>query len=286
MNFFLKRIFLVLFTCFYIQVAMAHDGILVFDQKSPPEFSIRKMDNLKISGSAQFSEDDLVNALKLMQGEVWIIDLRRESHGYMNGLPISWYFPHNRSNIGLSTELLLAQEAHQISALQSKSPLIIQRITKKSGGKIVQTIPVTVVSNSLETEKQLCQRLGLHYLRLPVTDHSRPNDEEVNHFVEFVKNQPKNSWLHFHCRGGRGRTTTFMMLYDILKNAKSDSLDKIISRQKAQGATDLFKITTDPEELWKRDLQTERKHFVESFYSYAASEEGYPKKTWREWLNK
>lgn len=284
MNCFVKAALFVFFTCFYIQVAMAHDGLLVFDQRVSPEFHLRKMEDLKIAGSVQFSEENLSTAAKAMQNNVWVIDLRRESHGYVGGLPISWYFPHNQSNLGLSTELILAQEAHQIASLKTQDPLIIHRITRKSGGKIVQTLPVTIVPHGLETEQQLCQRLGLNYLRLPVADHSRPNNKEVEQFVDFVKGQPKGTWLYFHCRGGKGRTTTFMVLYDMLMRAKSDSLEEIMARQKALGALDLFKTNADPEDAWKKDLQIERRNFIKSFYEYAASKEGYPQKTWHQWL--
>lgn len=260
---------------------MPHDGILVLDQKKSPKIVVRKMENLRILGSAQFSEEDLHAQSNLV---LYIIDLRRESHGYINGLPVSWYFPYNRSNVGLSSDLILAQEAYQIASLKTKNSLIVHMITKKDNGKIIETTPITIVPYLVETEKQLCQRLGLHYFRLPVSDHSRPKDEEVEQFVKFVKDQPKGSWLYFHCRGGRGRTTTFMMLYDMLVNAKSDSLDKIISRHLALGSADLFKVTKDRKALWKKDLQLERKHFLESFYEYAASLEGYPQKTWYQWL--
>ncbi len=53
----------------------------------------------------------------------------------------------------------------------------------------------------------------------------------VNYFIDFVKNQPKDSWLHFHCKEGIGRTTTFLIMYDIMKNHKDVNLNDIIKRQ-------------------------------------------------------
>lgn len=53
----------------------------------------------------------------------------------------------------------------------------------------------------------------------------------VVYFITFVNNQPENSWLHFHCKAGIGRTTTFMIMYDIMKNCNDVSLYDIITRQ-------------------------------------------------------
>ena len=38
----------------------------------------------------------------------------------------------------------------------------------------------------------------------------------VDYFIDFVENQPENTWLHFHCKAGAGRTTTFMIMKYIL----------------------------------------------------------------------
>ena len=60
-----------------------------------------------------------------------------------------------------------------------------------------------------------------------------PTDDMVDYFIDIVKNQPKNSWFHFHCKEGIGRTSTFMIMYDMMKNYQSVSADEIIKRQLA-----------------------------------------------------
>ena len=72
---------------------------------------------------------------------------------------------------------------------------------------------------------------NISYLRIPVTDGGLPNEDMVNSFIAFVNKQPENTWLHFHCKAGVGRTTTFMIMYDIMKNCNNVSLDDIIKRQ-------------------------------------------------------
>ena len=59
----------------------------------------------------------------------------------------------------------------------------------------------------------------LYYVKL--------NEDMINYFLDFVKNQPKDSWLHFHCKEGIGRTTTFMIMYDIIKNSDNYGLNRV-----------------------------------------------------------
>src|ERR1700730_14384666 len=49
--------------------------------------------DLRISGSAQFSEKSLQEIVKKVgcSGKFIIVDLRQESHGFVDGIAISWY---------------------------------------------------------------------------------------------------------------------------------------------------------------------------------------------------
>ena len=66
---------------------------------------------------------------------------------------------------------------------------------------------------------------------MPVTDDQLPKENTINDFIKFVQNTPKDSYLHFYCKAGVGRTTTFMILYDIMKNYNTVPLNDIIIRQ-------------------------------------------------------
>jgi hypothetical protein len=239
---------------------------------------------LKAVTSAQFSEKTLKNALKKIPGEVRIIDLRRESHGFVNGIPISWYYYRNDSNAGLRGKAIIVEERALLDGLRSHIPLTLQRITSKSGGVIHSTEPFDVNIQSLETEQQLTQRLGLAYSRLPVLDHNRPDDVVVDEFIDLVKDLSPNTWLYFHCRAGKGRSTTFMALYDILHNGRSVSLEDIVLRQKLIGGSSLLHVSHKASSLWKEAVLSERKAFLETFYRYATDKNGYPQKSWTEWL--
>src|SRR5439155_21647661 len=81
-------------------------------------------------------------------------------------------------------------------------------------------------------EHDVVQRAGASYVRITVTDHTRPLDDEVDRFVLAVRALSENAWAHFHCEAGLGRTTTFMVLFDILRNPNRVSLDNLVGRHK------------------------------------------------------
>lgn len=48
-----------------------------------------------------------------------IVDLRQESHGFINGVAISWVDNHNKANKGLTKEAVLSDENTRLTRLQS-----------------------------------------------------------------------------------------------------------------------------------------------------------------------
>ncbi len=254
------------------------------EMKEVQEPTREGLEKLHAATSAQFSEKTLKAALKKIQAPVWIIDLRRESHAFVNGIPISWYKPHNDSNRGLDTQALLQRELTKLSELKQHNPLTIQHITSKTAGIIHSSEPLDIPVERLETEQQLAKRLGLGYRRLQVLDRNRPDDIVVDEFIQMVKTLPPNTTLYFHCRGGKGRSTTFMILYDMLKNAKTVSLEEIVFRQERLGGVNVFNTKTKPGGEWMAQMRIDRKAFIEAFYHYATDDKGYPHQTWGEWL--
>ena len=183
--------------------------------------NLKGLDKLNISGSAQFSDSGLSLIKKDIDNNFSIIDidLRQESHGFINGIAISFENEKNNANMGLNLSEVLSTENKLLSAIKIGNPITFYN-TKE-----------TIVPKSIQNELQVANSKEISYIRIPVTDGGIPNDDMVNYFINFVKNQPKDSWLHFHCKEGVGRTTTFMIMYDIMKNYKDVSLNDIIKRQ-------------------------------------------------------
>lgn len=193
------------------------------DLSKNPNLNLSGLDKLNISGSSQFTDGSL-SLIKDSIGDknIIVVDLREESHGFINGLAVSWENNLNNANAGLSLSEITNDENQKLESIKLNEPLTFysNKAIKK------QIIPTKV-----ENEATLVKDKGLSYIRIPVTDGKLPSEDIVNYFVNFVKNQPENSWIHFHCKAGLGRTTTFMIMYDIMKNCKDVSLNDIITRQ-------------------------------------------------------
>lgn len=194
------------------------------DIKSLSEYkalNLSGLDKLNISGSGQFSETGLDLIKKSLPNNLSIIDidLRQESHGFINGIGVSFENPKNNANKGLTLPEVLSTEKGLLQSIKINTPLTFYN-TK-----------VTVTPDCVKDELTLTSNKNIGYIRIPVTDGSLPGDEMVDYFIDIVKNTPENTWYHFHCKEGIGRTTTFMIMYDIMRNHKEVSLNDIIKRQ-------------------------------------------------------
>lgn len=227
------------------------------------------LEDLHISGSAQFSELSLKAILTEIKwkGPFYMIDLRQEIHGYLNGAAISLYTERNLGNRGKSSIRIHEEEEAWLNKLRSQNTVIVGEVEEKTEGIISKIKPITFNVESVFSEEQLIKENGSSYLRLYVTDHSAPLPEQVDKFIQFVVKIPKNAWIHFHCSAGNGRTTTFMTIYDMMRNAKQVAFEDIVARQYLIGGSDLFKQFDKT--YWKYPFATERQLFLKQFYLYA-----------------
>ena len=66
-------------------------------------------------------------------------------------------------------------------------------------------------------EQTLVTSNNLGYKRIFATDEVLPSPEVIDSFVSIIKDLKEENWLHFHCKEGIGRTTSFMIFYDMMK---------------------------------------------------------------------
>src|SRR5262249_24008003 len=145
---------------------------------------------------------------------ITVVDLRQESHGFVNGIAVSWYAPRDQGNVGKSLAEIEADETKRLQELLQKKNITLQHILSKPQDVIETSEPQKIDATRVATEKALTESYKVGYIRIPVTDHFPPSKDQVERFLAFVRTLPPNSWLHFHCAAGEGRTTTFMSLYD------------------------------------------------------------------------
>lgn len=184
--------------------------------------NIKGLDQLNISGSGQFTPTNLPLLIENINTNLPIvdIDLRQESHGFINDdTAISFANSNNSANAGLTLDEVIEKENSDLSSIDLNKPLTLYNNKK--------TITPALVQN----ESTLAHSNNISYIRIPVTDGNLPNDDMVNYFIDVIESHSENTWFHFHCKAGVGRTTTFMIMYDIIKNGNNVSLNDIIGRQ-------------------------------------------------------
>ena len=234
--------------------------------KNPPaSLNLNGLNTLNISGSSQFAEEPLRLVRESIGRNIHttVVDLREESHGFINGIAVSWTNSKNNANMGLTREEVLIDEAKKLKSIPLNKPINFYNHPK-------EVITVTKV----EDENHLVGSQSMNYIRIPVTDGKLPTDPMVDYFIDSMNSLPKNMWIHFHCKAGIGRTTTFMVMYDMMKNCKNVSADDIIKRQVLLAG---FSQKTS-ESFYSK----ERIAFLNKFYNYCKESEDFKIK-WSQW---
>jgi hypothetical protein len=241
------------------------------------------LNDLRASGSGEFTPEGLKLVLARTRGPVTVFDLRQETHIFVNQLPISWYASRDWANVDRSQSAVEADEASRVESLKPGSEIAIRPGEPVKKGNANSATPQRVTVESASTERDVVESASANYVRVTVTDHTRPLDDEVDRFILAVRALPENAWAHFHCEAGLGRTTTFMVLYDMLRNATRVSLEDIVRRQRILSSGYDVLQPAEPGN-WKAPYMADRAAFVRAFYNYArANPNGLPQ-LWSEWL--
>ena len=241
--------------------------------------------NLRASGSHQLNLEDLQNLLKKLAGYVkpgghlYLVDLRQESHLFFNGRAVSWYADKDWANVGQTPEWIQQDEENQIKRLSEYPGANTVKIFgwKKTPGDLVlptgySELAVTEAKLEADVAREMQPAVG--YRRFQVTDHCKPDTDAKDGFLAFCRLTKQSDWVHFHCHGGDGRTTTFLAMYDMfwwIKTHQSpyESVDWFANRQ-----VDIFpKYHLNPGNCnkntdWKCALATERWEFLSEWLGY------------------
>ena len=257
------------------------DGALLYDRIGPLSDNIspkalRFYDELFLSCSAQPSKTQLEQLFFVLKStrnidpsQVYILDLRQEPHIFINGTPACISSPGFQMFHTWDHFKTLSHEDTLVKNLKNQKNISVHILMKKSKILDQPSYILTYEKPEIRTEKNIVESLGAHYMRLAVTDHNMPNSESVTQFIHWYKTLPKGSWIHIHCRGGKGRTTQFATMINILSYVSSFTLDEILERQKKLGGREFRPGHIDHKGTLIQD--NKRYNFLRSFYEYINS---------------
>ncbi|GAB6169278.1 hypothetical protein JCM1393_17380 [Clostridium carnis] len=208
----------------------------------------RNIQSLNISGSAEFRPSQIENLIKAINKEkLVIVDLRQETHGFIDDYPVNYSSVYKIINNGLNSKETLKAEKSILSSIKLNSNLDLFN----NDSTYFKTITATTVLN----EYELVKKYNLDYKRFAVLDNAIPSPKIVDDFVNFIVNLPKETHVHFHCHAGEGRTTTFMSMFEMMQNKDKVSLETILKNQAESGGIVLTQ-------------KKSRATFLELFYQY------------------
>ncbi|MCR5070127.1 MAG: hypothetical protein K6A78_10115 [Prevotella sp.] len=246
------------------------------------------MDKMYLSGSSRLSDKEMQVVLPWLKEHagdmpIYILDLRQETHGYVNGNHVSWYGYINWSNIGRRREDIMHEEDSLFHSLRGKT-IVAGKISSSNNYIMSNAQYIKVSVDSAWTEKEMVEHYGLRYLRLAALDHVFPCDYVIDQFLDIYRSLPERAWVHMHCQAGRGRTTLWMSFFDMLRNPDLPMKD-ILYRQTQLGGTSLYyQGQRKGEQKWRVSLFAETSYLVPLLYAYVQDnkQNGYSV-SWSEW---
>lgn len=249
--------------------------------------------DMRLSGSSQFSEVGIDLFMKKIAKQdpsvhVVILDVRQDEHLFVNG--------QNASLFQKKDELVSIRglEAEKRSLVKLKRQLegasVRLRALTYRKEDFDPCFSLRIKVKRVETPDELVRRKGADYIRMPYNKYIGIDDASLSHLIESVESAPTSSWFHVFCRNGRGRTTFFMTLIDIIHHADTVPFEEIVRRQHFIGGINLFDITPkDSNWMNEMDAKKERIVLLARFHRYVREEyllakrEGRRPTSWQEW---
>lgn len=262
--------------------------------------NLEGLSDLKMSGSAQFSEASLDALIKRIgQKNITIVNLRQEDGGFIEPvegkgaiafsylMSMPWWTGEDpRGNRSLE-EIEASEENRMQKIMKNKTYTMYGSSDSYAPSDTHQLLyRIQIAVKRAITEKQLVSEKGLNYFRIPDKKFGNMEYEHVDQFIEFVKNLPANTWVHFHCKKGQSRTTLFMIMYDMMHHADKVSTEDIIKRQGPDGlgGADLFGLPNKQD--WDHSFKKGWKDFLYQFHQYVKeNKSSHFEKSWTEWAN-
>lgn len=196
-----------------------------------------------------------------------IIDLRQESHGFINGRPVIWRSYYEKINQDKTIQEILMDEKLRLGLVARDKEIIVNEVIERDheSGWYKKISPQIVIVNKAINEEELAKKYDFGYKRFSIRYFDKPDSKEFSRMVKFIKNLPKDKKVYVHCAGGNERAGLFLVTYDIIKNGDNTSLQKIIKRQSELGAVKFDEMSMHS--TWSEEMARERFLILQDFYN-------------------
>lgn len=211
-------------------------GNLAEHLEGAPNF--RQVEGTNVFGVGQPTVQGLRNVLDragARERSVMWTNMREEPVVYIHGRSYTLRLAdHPFDN---STDYV-GQSAERVERADSQLKDEVLREAQSRGGRILlhgetadgTVVPewVEVTPGSVQTPREVYQQLQaegyqVDYARLPVTDEQAPEPKDLQALLERLQNATGDTPLIFNCHAGRGRTTTAMVVAQLLQSARQGS---------------------------------------------------------------
>lgn len=240
-----------------------------------------------LSASQQLSASELKELTDTLPSKKFtVLDLREESHFYVNGFAVSLTNQKNNLNHGKQLSEIKQEEMEIVENLKGKEITLYYREKeeKVSNGineKMVNFLPqAPITPNLIETEEMLVNRLNGNYVRLPITDHAGfPSTDQIDTLITLHDTQQREfSWIHVHCAAGKGRSSSVITMLAILSWAPTLTLEEIFFRLESRGNRQLLMQGAEKSTHQSSDI-----NFWRDFYDFASTRT--ENMLWSSWKN-
>jgi protein tyrosine/serine phosphatase len=189
-----------------------------------------------IHGTAQPTIEGAREVLSRADGNektVKWINLREEPTIYLNGKPYNLRLkseadentiaPHSSAK---TVEAREEQLKNEIKAEADKNGgYFLMHEEVKGGDGEFRTVPRMVKLTDVQTTREVFDSLKkdgykVDYQRLPVSDERAPEKQDFDELVRALKKESPDTPLVFNCHAGKGRTTTAMVLAEMIRDAR------------------------------------------------------------------
>lgn len=231
------------------------------------------LDNINLYGSGIINFPHFLehfkNTLSTNKENFVVVNLNDEEIFYYKNRSLQWYaLGYTKKNYGQKLNELRFQK----------------RLYRKVINYFYGPVPLDD-QNQINTEEDIFKALNITYLT-PLKNELAwlDNDDFMENTIRLFQSFKRDTHLYVHCLHGRGRTTTYLILYDIFRNADKVSVEDIANRHFCLGRENVMDTEVwSKKGSWTKEALMARKTLVIRFHNYMTDPRGYQYQSWTQW---